>query len=209
MKNQTIVLDIETLPADASKYKKLTYLYGKKEKEEGFKKKNPTLEDFITHTSFDGSYGRVLCICYSLDGGPVQTIYNGDDEKKNLEDFWKVCETVFMFVGHNIIDFDMRFLVQRSIILGVKPDLPPKFSFAKYRTDSMFDTMKQWTQWGSESKSLEHVALALDLPTPKDGIDGSQVNAFHLAGKDKEICDYCVRDVETTVEVYKRMNFSE
>lgn len=205
----TMIFDIETLPADASKYKKLTYLYEKKEKEIKFKEKYPTVEDFINRTSFDGGFGRVLCICYSIDGGPVQTIYNGEDEKKNIEEFWNAAKGINLFVGHNIMDFDMRFLVQRSIILGVPTSLDPKFSFAKYRNNPMYDTMKEWSKWSSDMFSLEHVALAMDIPTPKDGIDGSQVNAFHLAGKDKEICDYCVRDVITTIEVYKRMNFSD
>ena len=49
--------------------------------------------------------------------------------------------------------------------------------------------------------------MALGIPSPKDGIDGSQVAAFHAAGKDDEIVEYCKRDVETTRDVYKRMIF--
>jgi predicted PolB exonuclease-like 3'-5' exonuclease len=61
---------------------------------------------------------------------------------------------------------------------------------------------------GIEKLGLEHVALALGNPTPKgEGIDGSEVWNFFKAGKVKEICDYCERDVETTRAVYKRMTF--
>ena len=62
--------------------------------------------------------------------------------------------------------------------------------------------MDKWS-----NKGLEHLALAMGIPTPKEGIDGSQVNEFFKKGKTKEICEYCVRDVETVREIYKRMTF--
>jgi predicted PolB exonuclease-like 3'-5' exonuclease len=67
--------------------------------------------------------------------------------------------------------------------------------------------MQEWSNWGSAKVGLEHVALALGIPTPKEGIDGSEVWKFYQAGKVKDICDYCMRDVETTRAVYKRMTF--
>lgn len=45
---------------------------------------------------------------------------------------------------------------------------------------------------------LEHIALALGISIPKDGIDGSQIFDFYKAGKVNGICEYCKRDVETT-----------
>lgn len=68
--------------------------------------------------------------------------------------------------------------------------------------------MHEWSNWGGRDKSsLEHLAIALDIPTPKDGIDGSEVYDYYKNGKIKEICDYCMRDVEATRLVYKRMTF--
>lgn len=80
-------------------------------------------------------------------------------------------------------------------------------SFARYQNLPIFDTMQEWSNWGNQKLGLEHVALALGIPTPKEGIDGSEVAKFYNEGKVKEICDYCVRDVETTRAVYKRMVF--
>jgi predicted PolB exonuclease-like 3'-5' exonuclease len=54
---------------------------------------------------------------------------------------------------------------------------------------------------------LEHLSLALGIPTPKEGVDGSQVFEFYRAGRIEEIVAYCKRDVETTRAVYKRMRF--
>jgi predicted PolB exonuclease-like 3'-5' exonuclease len=69
--------------------------------------------------------------------------------------------------------------------------------------------MKEWVKWSNTNVGLEHLALALGIPTPKEGIDGSQVFDFYKAGKLDEIADYCKRDVETTRAVYKRMTFAE
>ena len=139
-----------------------------------------------------------------------------------LEDFWDMAANIDLFIGHNIMEFDLKFIMQRSIILGVKPswnkyEEPGKkpwemgkfLSFARYRNCPIFDTMCEWNNWGRSTggSNLEHIALAMGIPTPKEGIDGSQVWNFFKAGKVKEIADYCKRDVETTRAVYKRMVF--
>ena len=164
-------------------------------------------EEYIRGTSFDGGFGRILCIAYAIDDNPALVLCNPDDERKTLQDFWNLVQDnrVGLYVGHNVMDFDLRFIYQRSVVLGVVPtvDLP----FARYRNTPIFDTMKEWSKWGQNNIGLEHIALALGIPTPKEGIDGSQVFDFYKAGKVKEICDYCMRDVDTTRAVYKRMVF--
>lgn len=214
-----IFLDVETLPADESKHEQLRYLFGKKlEKknkrremseevimEELAGKEEAKFEDYIRGTSFDGAFGRVLCIAYAINDGPLEVICNPENEKATLENFWDLVKDVDLFVGHNILGFDLKFLYQRSVVLGVKPS--QNISFAKFRNFPVYDTMHEWSHWTDKSVGLEHIALALGISTPKEGIDGSQVYDFYKAGKVKEICDYCKRDVETTRAVYKRINF--
>jgi predicted PolB exonuclease-like 3'-5' exonuclease len=53
------------------------------------------------------------------------------------------------------------------------------------------------------------LAVALGIPSPKDGIDGSQVAEFFLNGKVNDILEYCKRDVLTTRSVYQRMTFEK
>lgn len=210
-----LFFDIETLPAEESKHEALRYLYEKKKGKKGGAL--TTFEEFVGNTSFDGAYGRVFCIAVAVDDGEIQYFCNPDNEKKTIEQFWQVAAGVDLFVGHNIMSFDLRFLMQRSIVLGVKPSwqteemrAPKYLGFARYRNSPIFDTMQEWVNWDySKSPSLEHVALALDIPTPKDGIDGSQVHSFYKAGKIQEICDYCKRDVDVTRRIYKRMMFQK
>ncbi|MCX6763987.1 MAG: ribonuclease H-like domain-containing protein [Candidatus Moranbacteria bacterium] len=200
-----LYLDIETLPAGEEAREILKMLHDKK------KKKKTDMEDFeqyLLGTTFDGSFGRILCIGYAINDEPTEVLYFDGDEKKMLEEFWNIAADANLFIGHNIIDFDMRFIFQRSVINGIKPSWDDRdLSFARYRSYPMFDTMREWTKWSMNNIGLEHLALALGIPSPKDGIDGSQVYKFYQEGKVKEICDYCQRDVETTREVYKRIAF--
>lgn len=203
---QKLYLDIETLPADESSYENLKVLFDKKKgKAEENGKGCCDFNRYVLGTSFDGTFGRILCIAYAQNDQPVE-ILNGDkSEKKMLETFWEIAEGADLFIGHNIMDFDLKFIYQRSIIHKVVPTR--NLNFARYRSEPIFDTMKEWSKWSGGSVGLESLAFALGIPTPKEGIDGSQVAEFYKAGKVKDILEYCKRDVETTRAVYKRMIF--
>lgn len=199
-----LFLDIETIPASEEFHKTLKMLHGKKSRGDD------DFDQYLLKTSFDGAYGRILCIGYAVDDDETSILYNENDEKKTLQQFWDLAQSADLFIGHNVMDFDLRFIFQRSIINGVRPpqnliNLP----FARYRNNPIFDTMKEWAKWSNNSVGLEHLALALGIPSPKDGIDGSQVWDFYKAGKVEEILKYCQKDVETTRAVYKKMVFED
>lgn len=211
-----LFLDIETLPAEESKMETLRLL---------FDKKNPEFEqekfdEFVAKTNFDGAFGRILCIGYAVDSDAPQNFYNENNEKETLQQFWHLVDALssaprnmqypdydLLFVGHNVMDFDLRFIYQRSIVLGVRPAYD--LNFARYRGYPIYDTMKEWVKWSNSSVGLEYLALALDIPSPKEGIDGSQVAQFFADGKVNDILEYCKRDVETTRAVYRKMIFEK
>ena len=216
-----LYLDIETLPAGDGQHEALKFLFEKKKAKKN-KKENcedhTDFEQYLLGTSFDGSFGRILCIAYAIDDEPVEVLDGSEDEAGMLEKFWDIVDSIskpaanpnwpdygVQFIGHNVMDFDLRFIYQRSIVNKVKPAY--NLNFARYRDYPIYDTMKEWAKWSMNSIGLEHIALALGIPTPKEGIDGSQVYSFFKAGKTKEICQYCQRDVECTRAVYKRMTF--
>jgi 3'-5' exonuclease len=201
-------LDIETLPAGPELETIMSDLY------EVYKKKRTTVavrdyEEFVASTSFDGAFGRILCIGYALDDGPAQAFYN-EDEKEMLREFWEVARAIDLFVGHNAFDFDMPFFWQRSIVLGIKPSR--HFTFRRFSQEEIFDTMQEWNHWGRShsSGSLHKLALALGFPSSKeDGIDGSQVYDYFKAGKIDKIIEYCKRDVVLTRQIFHRMTFDK
>jgi hypothetical protein len=215
-------LDIETLPAQEDKHEILRFLYDKKKAKKNKKDECENETDFEQHllgTSFDGAYGRILCIAYAIDDQPVEVLNGDGNEAGMLQKFWEIVDSIstpnrnpnwpdygVQFIGHNVMDFDLRFIYQRSIVNKIKPAY--NLSFARYRDYPIYDTMKEWVKWANANVGLESLALALGIPTPKDDIDGSQVYDFWKEGKTKEICEYCKRDVECTREVYKRMTFN-
>jgi hypothetical protein len=198
-----LFLDIETIPAPDDKHETLKFLH--KKALDKNKKEKRDFEQYLVETSFNGAFGRILCIGYAINDEPTEILYD-ENEKEMLKKFWEIAKDADLFIGHNILDFDLRFIYQRSVINGVKPTRD--LSFARYRNDPIYDTSKEWSKWSNFSVGLEHLALAFGIPTSKDGIDGSLVYGFYKAGKIEEILIYCKKDVETTREIYKRMTFS-
>lgn len=209
---KTITIDIETIPAPEDKKEVLGILYEKYVKKSvKYVKKDgdsvKTFEEFYRDTSLDGAFGQILCIVYAINMEEPRVLRG--NEVDILNRFWEICADADLLVGHNILDFDLKFIVQRSIVHKIQPS--KNFSFARFQRSPIYDTMQEWNKWSyGDRKGLEHIAFALGIPSPKgEGIDGSQVYDFYLAGKINEICEYCVRDVVTTREVYKRLNYSD
>jgi predicted PolB exonuclease-like 3'-5' exonuclease len=199
-------LDIETIPADGEKVETLKKLWEENKKKYGYavKKGENDFESYFRNTSFQGEFGRILCIGYAIDDNTVDCL--SGDEKDILRKFWKLAEDVNQFIGHNIMEFDLRFIYKRSIIHGIRPSR--ELNFARYRSEPIYDTMKEWEKWGAQGVSLHRLTTCLGITSPKEeGIDGSKVYDYYLAGKTDEICEYCKRDVEATRAVHKRMTF--
>lgn len=208
-KRRLITIDIETLPASQIAECLLT---DDRKKDEIHRK-----------TALSGDFGRILCIGYTderLDGTRRMGVIGWDkinkclpvDEREILTRFWKLMEGFDPkrdhLIGHNIFDFDLRFIMKRSIILGVRPTV--KLSFARYRSLPIFDTMCEWECWNLSSKiSLDKLAAVLSLETSKtEEVNGSQIFELFQAGRHQEIRDYCLRDVHLTRKIYQMMTFS-
>ncbi len=207
MTRRIITIDIETLPIEEHFESKLFW-----ETEEQFRK-----------TACDANLGRILCIGYSEQNESGAITEHGcfgwreetkdfePDEQIILGEFWQFLRGFDtnrdLIIGHNIMDFDLPFIVQRSIIKNVRPSVD--FYFGKYRSAPVFDTMRVWDcwKWGN-STSLKKLAYALGLECPKtDDIDGSKIYDAFLEGRFEEIYRYCMRDVKTTRNAWRKMNF--
>ena len=197
-----LFFDIETLPAEKEIHAILAEIHRKKVMDGKTVKE---LEAFLADTTFDGAYGRIACISYAINNNPVQTLCQSEQEM--LNEFWKIAKTIDLFVGFNIIDFDMRFIYQRSIIKGIRPTRD--LTFARYRSNPMYDLMHEWSKWNQQNKiSLDSLAKALSLPSSKGGeIEGKNVAKAWEEGRRREICEYCEKDVELTRKIYKKMTF--
>jgi len=186
--------DIETVPTDQSL------------QENGLLDAQIKLDEaeLIKKLSLSAATAKILCLAYAFDDGPVAVLEG--DEKEILRNFWKFVVDCNLFVGHNILDFDLRFIHQRTIIHQIKPlrDIP----FTRFRSAPVYDTMHEWTKWGRDYVSLDLLSRALGVPSPKESLDGSKVYPYYRAGKLAEIYEYCKRDVDTVRQVYRRLTFA-
>lgn len=171
------------------------------------------LADKIHSTGLDGSFGHVFCIGWAMDDENITTVY-GEDERYVLNEFASQLHVKpsdwysTTVVGHNVASFDLRFLLQRFIVHGIRPPLViGRAAQAKpWESDKVFDTMVQWAGVGNRI-SLERLCLALSIPTPKSDLDGSMVWQYVQDGKHDEVARYCERDVEATRHAHRRMTF--
>jgi len=171
-------------------------------------------------TSFDGALGQIVAISYAVDDEPVDNIYS--DNWKNNEEL--LISTIYraisvrykpsehrqpVFIGHNLVGFDLRFLFQRSVLLGVKPPLFVPFA-AKPWDATVFDTMLEWAGHG-KTVSLAKLCrvFKLDAKGAEIGeeIDGSKVWDFVKDGRIADVAKYCGGDVERTRSIHKRLSF--
>lgn len=172
-------------------------------------------------TSFDAMYGEIACICYQFDDGPVFSVDrdSSGSEKVMLEHFYShlfdmisveytggVASQNVTYCGHNIVAFDIQFIKQRSIILGVKPivSLLKAMSASKWDS-SIADTMLMWSSDPHKRGSMDRLCKALGLEGKGD-FDGSMVADTWLVDPQKVI-EYCKDDVRRTRAMYKRMVF--
>lgn len=203
-----LYFDIETIPAE-EKLKDIAVSSAllKQSKYSNSKTGPKSTEELYRQTSISGDFGRILCIGYAIDNQEVQIIEG--EEPDILKQWWQIADKADLFIGHNIMEFDLRFIFKRSIVHKIKPAAKHlNLSFARYRNYPIYDTMREWEKWSSSFISLDALAKSLGLASSKDGgIDGSRVFDFYLKGKHQEIYEYCKRDVELTRKIYKRMVF--
>lgn len=164
--------------------------------------------EILKKLSLSAATAKILCLCYAIEPSvmPEVQVLRGE-ETEIIKSFWKLALDCNLFVGHNVLDFDLRFIYQRSVILQIRPsrDIP----FARFRNAPIFDTMHEWSKWGREHVSLDSLSKALSIPSPKESLDGSKVYPYYRAGKIDEIVEYCKRDVDSVRQVYRRLTFTK
>jgi hypothetical protein len=222
---KTLILDIETV--GTSRKDVIDYIaatvkppatYKKAESIEAWHKEQgpDAIAEAVAKTGLDGAFGQVVCIGYQLDDMESPFVMHGLNERELLESFSKMLNECIdekdvmatSIVGHNVSSFDLRFLMQRYIVNGIRPPFVIKRAAeAKpWESEKVFDTMVQFSGIGNRI-SLDKLCLALSIPSPKGDMDGSMVGQAVAEGRIVEVAEYCKRDVSATKEVFSRMTF--
>ena len=218
--NKILFLDIETV-SEKHHFDELTDVYQKL-----WAKKAISIQKDLSLTDTEGiarlyqskagifaEYSKIICISVAYlnaEGKLRVKSFASDDEKSLLHDFCKLLNDHFSdpekyyLCGHNIKEFDVPFMCRRLVKHKIAfPALLSVTGKKPWQTEFLIDTLDLW-RFGDIKNytSLELIAATLDIPTPKDDIDGSQVGRVYWedAGLER-IKTYCQKDVVTVVRL--------
>lgn len=133
-----------------------------------------------------------------------------DNELELLKEFIQIIGTKFskaQLVAHNGIEFDFPYICRRLIINKLSIPNILNVQGKKPWEINHIDTLELW-KFGDRKHytSLELLAACLDVPTSKDGIDGSKVNyTYYTESNLQKIADYCTKDVIVLAQIYLRL----
>lgn len=211
-----LYLDIETLPCEDEAMKAeisagITPPGNYKKPEtiaEWERNEKPKLvEEAVQRSGLDGGFGRILCIGWAVDDGPVQIRHEGEEYlllHRFTEELSYILDRMPVIVGHNIAGFDLRFIWQRCVVNGVFPSgLFPAMQ-AKPWDKCINDTMLMW----HPQNKVSLVKLCKILGVKKeDPVDGSQVYQLFKAGEIDKVLAHCRSDVESVRECHRKLTF--
>jgi DNA polymerase elongation subunit (family B) len=223
-----IFVDIETLPPEEDMRRHLSPTVVRKllrkKAQNGICDAQECTEEEFRELALHGEFGRVLTIgvlvehngevtCHGVFGRERQTMMFHLDEARTLRGFWNLLKGFNvnrdLIIGHNIHAFDLPFLEKRSRIHRIRPTV--KFSYAKFRSQPIYDTMQEWCLWNfGQFISLDLLAEVLKLGINKTkGMNGGRVYECFCEGRHEDIASYCLRDVEVVRAVYYALEYQE
>ncbi|HZI00259.1 MAG TPA: ribonuclease H-like domain-containing protein, partial [Flavisolibacter sp.] len=178
-----------------------------------------TPDEIYDRAAIYAEFGKIVCIsCGCIQGQGenrklVLKSFYGDDEHQLLTQFadmmqkWSGDADKFL-CAHNGKEFDYPYICRRMIINSIAIPEALKIAGRKPWEVRHLDTLELWKFGDYKSfTSLKLLAKALDIPSPKDDIDGSMVNGVYWGEKDVErIAVYCQKDVVTLAQVLLRFH---
>lgn len=215
-----LFLDIETVPAEQTFKTLSNHMQGLWS--EKFTKIEPDSEDaaqgFQNRAGIYAEFGKIVCISagyfYEASGQKKFRIksFFQEEEAALIKSFLETTNQFarkipgFLFCGHNIKEFDIPYICRRAIVNGL--DLPEQLHLygKKPWEVNMLDTLHLW-RFGDHKNytSLDLMATVLNVPTPKDDIDGSKVAEVYWQQRDlSRIATYCQKDVLTVAQLLLR-----
>lgn len=172
---------------------------------------------FYERAGIWAEFGKIVCISvgfFNLMSNQrefrIKSFYGLEEElltafKTLLENHFSQSE--HLLCAHNGKEFDFPYIARRMIIKGI--NLPAKLNLFNKKPWEVphLDTLHLW-RFGDYKHytSLSLMAHVLDIPTPKDDIDGSQVARVYYEEKNIDrIVTYCEKDVITIAQIVLRL----
>lgn len=168
---------------------------------------------FFQKAGIYAEFGKVICVGVGYfhfveDEGKLEfrtKSYAEEAEYDTLVGFVELLQRKkWVLCAHNGKEFDFPYLSRRILINRIPLPEPLQIAGKKPWEVRHLDTLELW-KFGDYKHytRLELLASIFDIPTSKEGIDGSQVNEAYYVQKDlKTIRQYCIRDVLVTAQIY-------
>ncbi|WP_406827133.1 3'-5' exonuclease [Pedobacter sp. KACC 23697] len=211
--NQVMVLDIETVPQYSSFQEVPPHFQELWEQKTQYQRHgDQSAEDFYERAGVMAEFGKIICISLGIFYTEQNTnklrikSFSGHDEHEILSQFAALLHKQtpnLMFCAHNGKEFDFPYLCRRLLINRIEIPSQLELSGKKPWEVNHIDTMELW-KFGDYKNftSLNLLATILNIPTPKDDINGSQVKQVYYEEKNlPRIVTYCQKDVITTAQV--------
>lgn len=217
---KVLFLDIETVP-DAENYNDLSddfqALWEKKTLYQRERNEISAHDFYESNAGIWAEFGKIICISVGVitkyDKIRIKSFY-GHNEYKILTGFCDLLNEHFfssqsLLCAHNGKEFDYPFIARRLIVNQI--ELPNLLNIQGKKPWEVqhLDTMELW-KFGDYKNftSLNLLAQILNIPTPKDDIDGSMVAEVYYKENDLErIKTYCEKDVITVAQVFRKMRY--
>lgn len=166
-------------------------------------------------------FGKAICISvgFFTQADPATNTYQfrlkcfaSHDERQLLSDFLNMLSRYFdisdkfFLCGHNIKEFDIPFICRRATILNLAIPQILDVSTARPWEVRHLDTMHLW-RFGDYRNytSLHLLTTVLEVPNPKNDLEGSQVADTYWHQNDlPRIAQYCQQDVVAVARVIQR-----
>jgi hypothetical protein len=216
-----LFLDIETVASTDNFHSLDERLKVQWSRKATFLKRDDVITDeelFNQKAGIYAEFGKIICIVvgkfYDTESGALglktKALFD-HDEKKLLIEFKAVLEKMdgqaVRLCAHNGKEFDFPYLCRRMLIHGLSLPAALNLSGRKPWETPHLDTLEMW-KFGDYKHytSLDLLAAIFNIPSSKDDMDGSQVNAVYYKEKNLEkIKTYCTRDVVVLAQLYLKM----
>lgn len=174
-------------------------------------------EELFNRAGIYAEFGRIVCISVgfvrlSENNKPEIHIksFAEHDENKLLLEFCDLLEKLprnNLLCAHNGKEFDFPYICRRLVVNALPIPSLLQIMGKKPWEVAHIDTMELWKFGDRKSfTSLALLAEILQVPTPKDEMDGSMVHeVYQTEGGLEQITEYCQKDVVALIQVYQRM----
>jgi len=209
---KALIAETITPPATIKKQETINDWMNGNGKYEGIKE--AVIEEQYRKTALDGTKGEIISIAWAVEDNEIEVVsrdYQREgSEKHMLENFFAMLMNSLegrpvYFIGHQIARFDLKFIWQRAVILGIRP--PFNLPWDGRHDRDFFCTNQAWAGYGNRI-SQDNLCKALGIEGKPDDIDGSKVWGFVKAGNIERVAEYNRDDVDKNRQIYKRLNFA-